>query len=309
MSGNLARHIQHTLGETAPRGWRVAGTERRLLATELEGRVGYAPAADLVIENTTGTRRIWVELEISRADPVANHAKFAIASRLQRFDDTFVAMVSRHVTGGRRALCSHAITMMRQLGVDAFQTSLLPQLDGAEIKRLNHLSRPELVAACPSLAPDWERLLTVSAPLTERDGRRILFIGDPVEAAWNVHQWNLDVATEAGRALWAGKRGFRAVEHFVWWPPAGLFAPCKFTAFVPAGGALGMNMAMYADLDESEPLFDGRRAWTHIERIGFVRSEDPALHERFWRWQRAQGEVLRVKRDRPLIWVPPGWAT
>lgn len=287
----------------------MAGTERRLLATALAERVGYAPAADLVIENSSGTRRIWVELEISRADPVANHAKFAIASRLQRFDDTFVAMVSRHVTGGRRALCSHAITMMRQLEVDAFQTSLLPQLDGDEIKRLNHLSRPELLAACPSLAPEWDRLLTVALPAVERDGRRILFIGDPVEAAWNVHQWNLDVATDAGRALWAGRRGFRAVEHFVWWPPARLFAPCKFTAFVPAGGALGMNMAMYADLDESEPLFDGRRAWTHIERIGFARSEDSALHERFWRWQRAQGDVLRVKRNRPVIWVPPGWAT
>ena len=309
MSGNLAHHIQDTFGETAPRGWRVVGTEQRLLATELSDRVGYAPAADLVIENTAGTRRIWVELEISRADPVANHAKFAVASRLQRFDDTFVAMVSRHVTGGRRALCSHAITMMRQLEVDAFQTSLLPQLDGDEIKRLNHMSRPELVRACPSLAPEWERLLTVSSPLTERAGRRILFIGDPVEAAWNVHQWNIDVATEAGRALWAGRRGFRAVEHFVWWPPAGLFAPCKFTAFVPAGGALGMNMATYADLDESEPLFDGRRAWTHMERIGFTRSETPTLYERFWRWQRAQGKVLRVKRDLPVIWVPPGWAT
>ena len=308
MGGSLARHIQGALAETAPRGWRVAGTERRLLDVSLSNRVGYAPAADLVVENATGTRRIWIELEISRADPVANHAKFAVANMFQGFGDTFVAMVSSHVDGGRRALCAHAITLMRRLAIDAFQTSLLPQLDAREIKRLNHLSAPELRSACPSLRPEWDRLLTVTAPLTQADGRRILFIGDPVEAAWNVHQWNLELATPEGHRLWAGTRGFRAVEHFVWWPKARLFAPAKFTAFVPAGGALGMTMPLYADLDESEPLFDGRRAWTPLERIGFARSQGLHVLDEFWQWQRAHQPVLRVKRGQPVIWEPPHWA-
>jgi len=118
MPGHLARHLQETLAESAPRGWKVVGSERKLLPVAIAERVGYAPAADLVIEHAASARRLWVELEISRADPVANHAKFAIASRLQRFDDTFVAMVSRHVTGGRRASCSLAIKMIKDYGVE-----------------------------------------------------------------------------------------------------------------------------------------------------------------------------------------------
>jgi hypothetical protein len=30
-----------------------------------------------------GSRRLWIEFEISRADPVANHAKFATAQLFQ----------------------------------------------------------------------------------------------------------------------------------------------------------------------------------------------------------------------------------
>lgn len=308
MSGNLARHLATALHHSAPRGWKVVGAERGLFSRELADRVGYAPAADLVVENAARGRRIWVEFEISRADPVANHAKFAVAHMVQPFEDTFVSMVSTHVVAGRRALCAHAVTMMRRLGLDAFQTSLLPQLNGDAIKRLNHLTLAEIGQECPPVGGEWDRLLAVSTPLVERDGVRILLIGDPAEAAWNVHQWNLDLSTDTGRALWAGKRGFRAAEHFVWWPPAGLFAPCKFVAFVPAGGAFGMNMALYASLNESEALFDGRKAWTHVERIGFARCEDAKVLARFWDWQRSFDTVLRVKRGRPVIWCPPGWA-
>lgn len=308
MSGNLARYLAGALTRSAPTGWRGVRAEHNLFSRELAERVGYSPAADLVVENASRGRRIWVEFEISRADPVANHAKFAVAHLVQPFDDTFVSMVSTHVVAGRRALCAHAVTMMRRLGLDAFQTSLLPQLDGAAIKRLNHLTLSEISLECPAVDAEWDRLLAVTTPFAERAGVRILLIGDPAEAAWNVHRWNLDLSTDLGRGQWAGKRGFRAVEHFIWWPPARLFAPCKFAAFVPAGGAFGMNMALYASLSESEALFDGRRAWMHVERIGFSRCEDPGVVARFWEWQRSIGEVLRVKNDRPVIWGPPGWA-
>ena len=33
--------------------------------------------ADVLLERVDGSRRLWVEFEVSRADPVANHAKFA----------------------------------------------------------------------------------------------------------------------------------------------------------------------------------------------------------------------------------------
>lgn len=308
MSGNLARYLAGALAGSPPAGWKAVSAEHNLFSRELAERVGYSPAADLVVEHTARRRRIWVEFEISRADPVANHAKFAVAHLIQKFDDTFVSMVSTHVVPGRRALGAHAVTMMRRLGLDAFQTSLLPQLDGTSIKRLNHLTLSEIGAECPPVAAEWDRLLAVATPFAERAGVRILFIGDPAEAAWNVHQWNLDLSTDVGRSQWAGKRGFRAVEHFVWWPPARLFAPCKFAAFVPAGGAFGMDMALYSSLSEAEALFDGRRAWTHVERIGFSRCDDPGVLARFWEWQRNMGEVLRVKNARPVIWCPPGWA-
>ncbi len=51
MSGNLARHLAIALHHSAPRGWKVVGAERSLFSRELAQRVGYAPAADLVVEN------------------------------------------------------------------------------------------------------------------------------------------------------------------------------------------------------------------------------------------------------------------
>jgi hypothetical protein len=48
------------------------------------------------------SRRIWVEFEVSRADPVANRAKFATSRFLEPegSDDTFVSMASRHIAPG-----------------------------------------------------------------------------------------------------------------------------------------------------------------------------------------------------------------
>ena len=37
--------------------------------------LGYAPTADVVLQRVDGTRKPWIEFEVSRADPVANHAK------------------------------------------------------------------------------------------------------------------------------------------------------------------------------------------------------------------------------------------
>jgi hypothetical protein len=53
-------------------------------------------------------RRIWVEFEVSRADPVANRAKFATAHLFQSQPaaDTFLAMVRPHVDRGRRNLAA-----------------------------------------------------------------------------------------------------------------------------------------------------------------------------------------------------------
>ena len=118
-----------------------------LLPTTLERLLGYSARADVVIERRDPNRRLWIEFEVSRADPVANHAKFATAHMFlpQLETDCFVAMVSPHVTRGRRNLAANTISVMRRLGMHAFQTVLFPRLDPEEIKRLNHLDLGTLI--------------------------------------------------------------------------------------------------------------------------------------------------------------------
>lgn len=304
---HLARHLQDTMLAATPRGWRAVGREQPLLPTPQAKALGYRPAADLVVESTRTGHKLWIELEISRADPVANHAKFAVINQIAPIDGTFVAMMSPHIVPGRRTLAAHAVSMMRRLGMDAFQTSLFPQLTGARVKQLNHMPLAKLARACPPVEPEWERLLAVVKPLRVDAAHRILFVGDPAEVGWNAHRWNREVATPEGATLWGGKRGYRTVEHFVWAPLDNLFAPSKFAAFVPAGGQAGMTMPLYAILDESEPRFDGNRAWTHLVRLGYTRNTDPALEALFWAWQAPLNPLLRVKRRTPVIWRPPMW--
>ena len=260
MTGTLARHLQSEMQRAPPRGWSCVGTEKAVIVDpDLSSALGYRPAADIVIQSKTTGQRVWIELEISRADPVANHAKFAVAHLIDRFNGTFVSMMSPHIATGRRRLAAHTVAMMRKLEMDAFQTSLFPQLSGPQVKELNHMPAGELAANCPPLKPEWARVLAVVKPFANADGHRILFVGDPAEVRWNVFCWNRDAQQLHGEQLWSGARGYRVVEHFAWSPADQTFAPSKFAAFVPAGGQMGMSMGLYATLDESEPRFDGRR--------------------------------------------------
>lgn len=76
--GNLARLLQQRFREAAPAGW-SSTAEQRIMSADLERQLGFAPRADVLLARTDGSQRIWIEFEISRADPVANHAKFAAA--------------------------------------------------------------------------------------------------------------------------------------------------------------------------------------------------------------------------------------
>jgi hypothetical protein len=71
---NLARYLQEAFERSCPKGWRCR-TEARVVSEEVEELLGYAPQADAVLQEVATGRRVWVE--VSRADPVANHAKFA----------------------------------------------------------------------------------------------------------------------------------------------------------------------------------------------------------------------------------------
>lgn len=313
MSGNLALHLQEELARTAPRGWQVVGKEWPLLAKHVSDQAGYAPAADLCVENAASKQRIWVEFEISRADPVANHVKFAAAQLFKKWEDTdtFVAMVSPHVTRGRRTLAAHTIVLMRQLGMRAHQTVLFPSASGDDIARLNHMPIADLRRVCPPVEPEWQRLLAVAHPVAENSRYRLHFAGDPSVVGWNVHRWNEEIVNTNCELLWRGQRGHRTIEHFTWWPRAGLFAPTKFTAFVPTNDGLGMSMALYAHLDESEPRFDGHVAWKHLARIGFEKvdvADDERVARAFRDWHARVADVVRLRGGRPVIWKPPPWA-
>jgi len=75
--GTLAARIAQGLEGALPRGW-TAKTEAPLLPNELCARLGFRIQADLMLSGPAG-ERIVVELEISRADPIANPAKFFLA--------------------------------------------------------------------------------------------------------------------------------------------------------------------------------------------------------------------------------------
>src|SRR5689334_16782309 len=119
-------------------GW-VCRREAPLLTAELEQLLGYACRSDVMLESEDGSRRLWIEFEVSRADPVANHAKFATSHLFQpqQPTDRFLAMVSPHVTRGRRNLAFNAVALMRQVGMRAYQTVLFPYLAPADVQRLN----------------------------------------------------------------------------------------------------------------------------------------------------------------------------
>ncbi len=93
--GQLARYLQDEFMARTPRGWSCE-VEARVLDGRFERLLGYAPQADVLLASNDGLHRLWIEFEVSRADPVANHAKFATAHLFQpqRPTDTFVSMMS-----------------------------------------------------------------------------------------------------------------------------------------------------------------------------------------------------------------------
>jgi hypothetical protein len=120
-------------------------------------------------------RQLWIEFEISRADPIANLAKFATGHQRGAAEVTFVSMVSSHVDRGRRNLAAAAVTLVRHLGLSAFQTALLPSVQPNEIKELNHLLMAELSIRRLPIAREIERAIAIPAAVhTVRDARRSL---------------------------------------------------------------------------------------------------------------------------------------
>ncbi len=292
-------------------GWRCH-REAPLFSVRLAARYGFRPAVDLLFEGPDG-RLVVVELEISRADPVANQVKFLLAHRAGELPDgtALVGMFSPAIARGRRAISGAFARHLRHDGVAAFQVSLLPQLDPGRIRELNRPADALASVALP-VRRELARVASVIEPRGERE-HRIHFAGDVTDVVANVWTWNDEVDVPAGAELW----GQRRIQYFVHDPRSGEFAPSKFAAFIPAvkpGGPplplVGtMTLAIYATLGERDPRFDGHRARKHLTRhLAFeeLPVAGSAFASAFERWlERRDGQV--APREPATILTPPRW--
>lgn len=319
--GTLTSFLQGEFERLCPSDW-VCRREVRLLPPSLERALGYSPRSDILLEHRAGHERLWVEFEVSRADPVANHAKFATAHMFlpQATTDAFVAMVSPHVDRGRRNLAANMVAVMRQIGMNAFQTVLLPGSTAAEIQRMNHLSLDGLAREPLPVGPEMERLFAVVRPVARVQGRRIHLAGELTDVLLNVRRWNEEMETQAGARLW----GRRTVTYFVFDPVSGEFAPSKYCAYIPIDitaarsrpasqppGRPVMSMDVYGSLESSEACFDGSYARNHLEqRLAMVPktpSEADGIAATFAEWLCRHDRSIGVHPTGPVFLLPPAW--
>jgi hypothetical protein len=314
---SLTLFLQKSFAAAAPAGW-TSSHEVPVLPPDFIATLGFSPRADVLLENALLQKRVWIEFEISRADPAANHLKFAVGHLFspQSPGDAFVSMVSAHVSTGRANLGASAILLMRKLGMEAFQIPLFPNIRGDEIKHWNHLTQPELHDRKIDIGPELERALTIIEPVFSDRTHRVFFAANAFEVAINVIRWNMDIATESGARLW----GNRTVTYFVYDPRSNLFAPSKFCAFVlideaatlDPGGVVhvggGMTIDYYSSIDAHEHRFDGAAAKQHLlDRLGYRLAgptQNVAFAFRFQRWLATQEHRIRVHPKGPHILIP-----
>lgn len=310
--GELAAALAREFQRRCPATWTCA-REASILDERLAERYGFQPRADVVFTGAGG-RRIVVELEISRADPVANQVKFLIARNAGalRADDVLVSMFSSHIARGRRNVAAAFARHLRTEGTAAFQVSLLPDVEPATIKAANMDEAASHEAARAAARRELDRIWSIHDPLGERE-HRIHFAGDVADVVANIWTWN-DEAQGPSGGLWAQ----RAIQFFAYDPVSRLFAPSKFCAFVPVARIDGpaapptMTLVVYGSLGEQDPRFDGNRARLHLEkRLAFdlVTLDESApsdLIASFDEWRRLQARRITV-RGAPGILCPPRW--
>jgi hypothetical protein len=210
--------------------------------------------------------------------------------------------------------------MLREIGLNAFQTLLFPMKPAEEIKALNHRTIPQLLAdENLSAIPELERAIAVSSPIDSLNEHRIFFASNVLEVMLNLRQWNVELQTAAGKAQW----GKRTVTFFVFDPSSGLFAPSKYCAYVPINFAEStdddarrslpkMDTRTYAALDESETRFDGAVARKHLcRRLSFneqpIESISADIRNAFDNWVRVHSHSIRIHPRGAVILRPADW--
>ena len=317
--GSLASYLQREFVRHCPPGW-TCHTERRLLTPDVDQLLGYSSRVDVLLERVDRSRRLWIEFEVSRADPVANHAKFAVAHLFhpQLHIDTFVSMISPHVERGRSNLAANTILLLRYIGMRAFQTVLLPHLSAEGIKNLNKVKSDNIDASVIDIQSEINRVLTISEPVIVNQKHKIHFAGNFLEVMLNIHRWNNDISTEIGKSMWNKRR----ITYFAFDPKSKLFAPAKFCAYIvlpsiPVTGIAPslnqmiseMTIHVYTDLDETEPLFDGHRAQAHLTKSlampRYLPDEVPDVTSSFERWLEIHKDSIVVHSSGPVFILPP----
>ncbi|WGV24615.1 hypothetical protein [Halotia branconii] len=319
--GVLTSYLQQEFIRRSYPGW-VGRHESAILPKELTNFLGYDPRVDVLLERQDGSRRLWIEFEISRADPVANHAKFATAHlfKPQQETDSFISMVSPHVARGRRNLAANTILLMRHIGMSAFQTVLFPQIAREEIQRLNHLNLKSLTNLGLAVEPEIERAMSISATILTALSRRIHFVSDMMDVMLNLRQWNNDLETLQGKKLW----GKRTITYFVFDPYSKSFAPSKFCAYIaipsvfnPNVTNLGyinrveMTVELYVTLDGTDSRFDGRNAHNHLTQslamTHYKYNESPEIAVIFNEWINHHSNSINVHPNGAVFLLPPSW--
>ncbi len=319
--GKLAEYLQREFRRHPFDGWQCRD-EVQLLSPDFDDFFGYEPRVDILMERLDGSRRLWIEFEISRADPVANHAKFATAHLFQPqpITDTFVSMVSSHVDRGKRNLAANTILLMRHIGMNAFQTVLLPQFLPNRIKYLNHLTLEELEQESLDVESEIQRVLDISEVVAITPDKQIHFASDLLEVMLNIKTWNEEMRLERNRELW----GKRTVTYFVFDPQSGAFAPSKFCAYVAIPSAnhssvlsfssksrLEISIGLYVTLDGTDSRFDGRRARLHLTKgLGMTSKkllENHELSKVFENWLSYHSDSITVHPNGATILLPPTW--
>ncbi len=251
---SLTSYLQQAFSLQAPPGWRCTH-EVSVLADEVARVLGFSPRADVLLEDGATGRRIWVEFEVSRADPAANHLKYLPADRL-----------------GESSL---------------------------------------------DIAREIERAIVITEPVLTDGIHRLFFVSNAFEVSLNVVNWNRDARDPGCAARW----GRRTVTYFVFDPRSGLFAPSKFSVYLPVPGihassdthqpdrTLGMTLDYYCSIAQQEPRFDGAAARRHLlYHLGYQLIEpgaSPELHTRLQAWLITNTELIRVHPRHAHILIPP----
>jgi len=222
-------------------------------------------------------------------------------------------MISSHVDRGRRNLAANTILLMRHIGMNAFQTVLLPQFMPDRIKRLNHLSIVDLEKEDVDVHSEMQRVLDISETVVYASDKSIHFASDLLEVIVNLRKWNEEIHTEYHKKLW----GRRTVTYFVFDPSSGTFAPSKFCAYVAISSThlvsinTVMSVELYVTLDGMDSRFDGRRARLHLTK-GLAMSskklsDSDYLSIAFDRWLSQHTETITVHPNGAVIIIPPEW--